>query len=266
METNGGEARSSSDVVRDDRWAFRVGGGSAMLGAILGLVGNLIHPATSGPAHPAETARVVAHSSIWIPLHVALLVSFIFMLGGLVAIHDSITRGRAAVVARFGLIAAIVGTAGGVVLLSLDGFAAKTSCRLVAGRPVDSQGFSPRLVSSGGLDQLRPAQPPEPGLRGLHLRVVRRGRGPERGLPAMAGVGGCGGRGRRCGIGRDPGVPWRTVRNHHSPRNRCALHHYRLAVRHGDPARAQGTAGMTAKPARIEGTYNGRASARRAIR
>jgi Domain of unknown function (DUF4386) len=125
VETNGGEARSSSDVVRDDRWAFRVGGGSAMLGAILGLVGNLIHPGTSGPAHPAETARVVAHSSMWIPLHVALLVSFIFMLGGLVAIHDSITRGRAAVVARFGLIAAIVGTAGGVVLLSLDGFAAK---------------------------------------------------------------------------------------------------------------------------------------------
>jgi hypothetical protein len=96
-----------------------------MLGAILGLVGNLSHPPTSGPAHPAETARVVANSSIWIPLHIALLVSFIFMLGGLVAIHDSITRGRAAVVARFGLIAAIVGTAGGVVLLSLDGFAAK---------------------------------------------------------------------------------------------------------------------------------------------
>src|SRR6266540_4352962 len=101
-----------SDASSDRRWVFMIGGSSAAAGAILGLVGNLIHPATSGPAHPAETARVVANSSIWVPLHIALLVSFIFMLGGLVAIHDSITRGRAAVVARFGLIAAIVGTAG----------------------------------------------------------------------------------------------------------------------------------------------------------
>jgi len=95
------------------------------LGAILGVVGNLLHPATSGPGHPAETARVVAESDIWIPLHLALLVSFILMLGGLVAIHDSISGGLPGALARFGLFAAIVGTAGGVVLLSLDGFAAK---------------------------------------------------------------------------------------------------------------------------------------------
>lgn len=114
-----------SDASRDKRWVFMIGGSSAAAGAILGLVGNLFHPATSGPGHPAETARVVAESDIWIPLHITLLVSFILMLGGLVAIHDSITGGLPGALARFGLSAAVVGTAGGVVLLSLDGFAAK---------------------------------------------------------------------------------------------------------------------------------------------
>jgi hypothetical protein len=75
--------------------------------------------------HPAETAAVVAKSDIWIPLHLALLVSFILMLGGLVAIHDSIRGGLPGALARLGLAAAIVGAAGGVVLLALDGFAAK---------------------------------------------------------------------------------------------------------------------------------------------
>jgi hypothetical protein len=121
----------------DSGWVFRIGGGSAVLGAILGLVGNLIHPATSGPGHPAATARVVAESDIWIPLHLALLVSFILMLGGLVAVHDSIPSGLPGALARYGLMAAVVGTAGGVVLLSLDGFAAKHLAESWASAPAE---------------------------------------------------------------------------------------------------------------------------------
>jgi hypothetical protein len=113
------------DASAGEHWLFRIGGASAVLGAVLGVVGNLLHPATSGPGHPAETAAVVAKSDIWIPLHLALLVAFILMLGGLVAIHDSIRGGLPGALARLGLAAAIVGTAGGVVLLALDGFAAK---------------------------------------------------------------------------------------------------------------------------------------------
>jgi hypothetical protein len=82
-----------ADRPGDRRWAFRIGGASAVLGALVGLVGNLLHPATSGPADPAATARVVAESQIWIPVHLALVVAFELMLGGLVGIHDSITGG-----------------------------------------------------------------------------------------------------------------------------------------------------------------------------
>jgi len=68
---------------------------------------------------------VVADSDIWIPIHLGLIISFVLMLLGLVAIHDSFTGGLSRALARFGLAAALIGTAGAVVLLSLDGFAAK---------------------------------------------------------------------------------------------------------------------------------------------
>src|SRR5512132_686597 len=113
------------EAADDRRWLFRIGGGSAVAGALLGLVGNLIHPATAGPNDPEATARVVAESRLWIPVHLALLVAFVLMLGGLVAIHDAIGGALPGALARFGLASAVVGTAVGVVLISLDGFAAK---------------------------------------------------------------------------------------------------------------------------------------------
>ena len=116
---------SVSDRSIRQRWVYRIGGGSAIAGAIIGLVGNLAHPVTAGPDDPEATARVVAESQIWVPLHLALLVAFVLMLGGLVAIHDSIEGGLAAALARFGLASAVVGTTVGVVLITLDGFAAK---------------------------------------------------------------------------------------------------------------------------------------------
>jgi hypothetical protein len=69
-------------TVGDNHWMSRIGGWAAVAGAALGLAGNLLHPATAGPADPAQTARVVAASGLWVPLHLALLVSFVLMLGG----------------------------------------------------------------------------------------------------------------------------------------------------------------------------------------
>jgi hypothetical protein len=119
---------------------FGIGGGAAIAGAILGLVGNLVHPATAGPSDPAATAQVVAESQTWVPVHLGLIVAFILMLGGLIAIHDSINGGLAGALARFGMVAAIIGTAGGVVLLSLDGFAAKHLAEVWLSTPADARG------------------------------------------------------------------------------------------------------------------------------
>jgi hypothetical protein len=61
----------ASDSRSFDRRAARLGGVSALSGAVLGMVGNLI----------------------WVPVHLGILVAFILMLGGLVAIHYSIGGG-----------------------------------------------------------------------------------------------------------------------------------------------------------------------------
>jgi hypothetical protein len=130
---------SRSDSIRGNRWEFRLGGASAVVGAILGLVLNLAHPATSGPGNPVQTAQVVANSQIWVPLHLGIIVAFVLMLGGLIAIHDSISGGLAGALARFGLGAAVVGTAGAVVLVTLDGFAAKHLAESLVSAPNETR-------------------------------------------------------------------------------------------------------------------------------
>ena len=94
------------------------------MGALLGMVGNLIHPVT--PINdPEGVARVIANSSIWVPVHLAIVLGIILMLGGLVAVYHSIRGGLAGALARFGLFAAVAGATIGLVLVILDGVAAR---------------------------------------------------------------------------------------------------------------------------------------------
>jgi hypothetical protein len=103
---------------------FRIGGWAAIVGALLGMVGNLIHPVTPID-DPEGVARIIADSGIWVPVHLAILLGIVLMLGGLVAIRQSIREGVAGALARFGLVAAIAGATIGFVLIILDGVAAR---------------------------------------------------------------------------------------------------------------------------------------------
>jgi hypothetical protein len=117
-----------SDAAAYERWVFRIGGGSAIVGALLGMIGNLMHPVT--PINDAEgVARVIANSSIWVPVHLAIVLGIVLMLGGLVAVYHSIRGGLAGALARFGLFAAVAGATIGLVLLILDGVAARQLAR-----------------------------------------------------------------------------------------------------------------------------------------
>jgi hypothetical protein len=108
----------------EERWVYRLGGISAISGAILGGVGNLVHPVT--PEHdPLGTARVIADSGIWTPVHLAIVLGIFLMLGGLVAVYHSIGGGLPGALARFGLFAAVVGVTIGLILVILDGVAAR---------------------------------------------------------------------------------------------------------------------------------------------
>ena len=106
------------------RWVFRLGGASAIIGAILGGVGNLVHPVTP-ENDPVGVARVIADSEIWVPVHLAIALGIALMLGGLVAVYHSIRGGLPGALARFGLFAAVAGATIGLVLVILDGVAAR---------------------------------------------------------------------------------------------------------------------------------------------
>jgi uncharacterized protein DUF4386 len=107
-----------------ERWVFIIGGVSAIVGSLMGMVGNLIHPATPLD-DPEGVARVIAESDAWTAIHLVITFGIVLMLGGLVALYQSIRHGMAGALARFGLAAAIVGIAIGVILVMLDGVAAK---------------------------------------------------------------------------------------------------------------------------------------------
>jgi hypothetical protein len=131
--------------MSEQQWVFRIGGGSAIVGAVLAGVGNLVHPVT--PEHdPVGVARVIADSEIWVPVHLAIVAGIVLMLGGLVAVYHSIREGIAGALARFGLFAAVAGVTIGLVLVILDGVAAPQLAQEWAAAPPGDQAVALGLV------------------------------------------------------------------------------------------------------------------------
>ena len=126
-------------------WVFRIGSVAGIVGALLGMVGNLIHPAT--PTNdPEGVARAIADSELWVADHLAIVVGLILMLGSLVAIAHSIQGGLPGALARLGSVTAVAGITVGLVLVTLDGLAAKQIAEAWATAPPDEQAAALRLV------------------------------------------------------------------------------------------------------------------------
>ena len=112
----------STDVI--DRQVLKIGSIGGVVGSLVGMVGNLIHPAT--PLYdPHGLAGAIAESDAWFPIHFAIVIGLILMFGGLLAVYQSLRQGPSGGLALFGLISAIVGIAIGLLLVTLDGVAAK---------------------------------------------------------------------------------------------------------------------------------------------
>jgi hypothetical protein len=126
-------------------WVLRIGSVAGIVGALLGMVGNLIHPATPTD-DPEGVARAIAGSQLWVVDHLAIVVGLILMLGALVAIAHSIRDGLPGALARLGSVAAVAGITVGLVLVTLDGLAAKQIADAWATSPPDEQAAALRLV------------------------------------------------------------------------------------------------------------------------
>jgi len=126
-------------------WILRVGSSAGIAGALLGLVGNLLHPPTP-IGDPEGVARTIAGSRLWVPDHLAIVLGLILMLGGLVAIAHTIPDGLPAALARLGSVAAVAGITIGLVLVTLDGLAAKGIAEAWTTAPAADQPAALQLV------------------------------------------------------------------------------------------------------------------------
>jgi hypothetical protein len=109
------------------------------------MVGNLLHPVTP-IGDPEGVARTIAESERWVPVHLVIVVGLIFMLGGLVAISRSIEGGMAGVLSQLGYVAAVAGVTVGVVLVIVDGVAAKHLADAWQAAPPEQAAVALRVV------------------------------------------------------------------------------------------------------------------------
>jgi len=134
------EAAVTAQPISAQGWVLRIGSAAGIAGALFGMVGNLAHPTTPAASQDAEgLARTIANSGSWVPGHLLVLLGLIGMLGGLVAIARSITGGLPGALAQLGQVAAVAGATVGLVLLSIDGVAAKHLAQAAATAPPTEQ-------------------------------------------------------------------------------------------------------------------------------
>jgi hypothetical protein len=124
---------------------LRVGSVAGIAGALLGMVGNLVHPATPID-DPEGVARAIADSSGWVVIHLVIVVGLVLMLGGLVALGHSIRDGLPGALARLGTAAAVAGVTIGLILVIVDGIAAKQLADAWAVAPPDERATALRVV------------------------------------------------------------------------------------------------------------------------
>ena len=109
-----------------DRSFLRMGGAAAVLGGVLALIGNVLHPRWTD-VDDVELYRNIADSGIWKLDHLILVVALILTTAGSVAIARSLHGGADDALARYGLLATVVGGAIALTNIALDSYAYRTA-------------------------------------------------------------------------------------------------------------------------------------------
>jgi hypothetical protein len=130
---------------REEGGIFRIGSVAGIVGALLAMVGNLLHPATPIGV-PEGVARTIAESERWVLVHLVIVVGLILMLGALVALSRSIEGGVPGALSQLGYVAAVAGVTVGVILVIVDGVAAKHLAEAWEAAPPDQAAAALRVV------------------------------------------------------------------------------------------------------------------------
>lgn len=102
----------------------KMSGALFIAGAVIGLVGNALHPHTADP-DAAATVQAIAQNGAWVSIHLAIIVAILLIIGGLVGLAELLKGTAGGPLARLGLAAALLGGAVVTVSTAIDGFAMK---------------------------------------------------------------------------------------------------------------------------------------------
>jgi len=116
--------------IQSPRDRRRIPGALLVTGAVLGLVGNALHPHT---ADASAVVTAIAGNGAWVNIHLAIMVAIVLIIGGLIGLTEQLQGTPGAQLARFGLAAALLGGSVVTVSTSIDGFAMKTLAVSAAG-------------------------------------------------------------------------------------------------------------------------------------
>jgi hypothetical protein len=133
-----------------DRTTLRLGSASAIVGALIALVTNLVHPRPADFNDPvAEELRLVAESDGWIAIHLGILLGTLLITAGLyVASRTLIDQGVEAW-RRLAVGSLLVSTPVLFITLGIDGYATKEAADAVAGGGSAALAAGTALVHAG---------------------------------------------------------------------------------------------------------------------
>jgi hypothetical protein len=117
-------------LLATERGTMRLAAGALGLGTAIALAVDVLHPRPETfENHPERFFEKVAASSIWLPLHMSLLLSSVLVLAGQATLTRSIEDDPARMWARFGLALAVASNALVAVWLAFDSVAMRSAAQ-----------------------------------------------------------------------------------------------------------------------------------------
>src|SRR2546427_475517 len=126
-------ATSTDEAAPYERTMLRVGAACAVVGPAAILIASIVHPKlTTSDLH---ALKMIHESSVWVTVHVVIVISFFPFLAGLVAVWYSLSRGPSRALAHAALCSALIGAAVTFPQLALDGFSLSHAAKRWAEAP-----------------------------------------------------------------------------------------------------------------------------------
>jgi hypothetical protein len=125
----------------------RISGALFIVGAMMGLVGNALHPHTAG-LDGAATVQAIAQNGAWVAIHLTIIVAILLIIGGLIGLTERLIGTSGGPLARLGVAAALLGGAVVTVSTAMDGFVMKALSLSSAAAPAAETATALRVATA----------------------------------------------------------------------------------------------------------------------